>query len=249
MGIPQSLIKDLFTAQSIAVLTGAGISAESGIPTFREVGTGLWAQYNPEELATPEAFRTNPELVWDWYSWRRELISQSVPNPGHEALVKLESFLSSQSRDFTLITQNVDGLHQRAGSRNIIELHGNIMRTKCIGCDVKAVDDLLSLQGGTPRCYHCNGFLRPDVVWFGENLPKNVLDTAWNVANRCEIFMSIGTSGIVQPAASLPLIALKNEAVVVEINPNPTPLSPIANHSLQGQAGVLLPELISLIGI
>jgi len=168
--IPDSLISAVRTARHIAVLTGAGISAESGVPTFREAQTGLWAQYDPLELATPEAFRRNPKLVWQWYEWRRGLVSKAQPNPGHLALAQLELKVER----FTLITQNVDGLHQRAGSRNVVELHGNINRTKCFDEEV-VIESWAETGDAPPRCPRCGGLLRPDVVWFGEALPRQAL--------------------------------------------------------------------------
>jgi NAD-dependent deacetylase len=246
--IPTHIIKVLETARSIVVLTGAGISAESGIPTFRQAQTGLWAKYNPEELATPKAFQSNPKLVWQWYQWRRDRVSESEPNPGHKALVKLERNLTRSARDFILITQNVDGLHQRIGSLNVIELHGNIMRVKCFDCNVGMRGEISIFNEDLPRCKFCDGLLRPDVVWFGESIPKEAIEKAWKATNRCDVFLSIGTSGIVQPAASLPMVALQAGAAVIEVNPNPTPLTSLATFSIQGSAGTILPELIKLFG-
>jgi len=239
MDIPQSLIDTLCTSERVAVLTGAGISAESGIPTFREAQTGLWAQYNPEELATPGAFRRNPRLVWEWYQWRRGLVAKAQPNPGHLALAVMEA----QVADFTLITQNVDGLHQRAGSRNVLELHGNLTRDKCFerGCVLEAGEQL---AGSPPRCPHCGGYLRPDVVWFGESLPEEALHCALQASQNTQVFLSVGTSAIVHPAASLPEYALGVGAVVVEINPAETPLTQRATYVLQGPAGEVLPQLV-----
>ena len=238
--IPGELIARLQAARRVAVLTGAGISAESGVPTFREAQTGLWARYNPEELATPEAFRRNPRLVWEWYAWRQKRVRQAEPNPGHDALVEMERHFA----EFTLITQNVDGLHRRAGSHQVLELHGNLFRAKC--CDE---DQLVEgwPEGGDlpPRCPHCGGLLRPDVVWFGEMLPAGALRAAEQAAARAEVFFSIGTSALVYPAADLPLMALRAGATVVEINPQPTPLSPQVTFSLNGAAGVVLPALIA----
>jgi NAD-dependent deacetylase len=229
----------------VAVLTGAGISAESGVPTFREAQTGLWRRYRAEDLATPEAFRRNPRLVWEWYAWRRELVSRAQPNPGHLAIVEMEARFPS----FTLITQNVDGLHQRAGSGQrfpMIELHGNIQRTKCSreNClveDWKETDDI------PPRCPYCGDLLRPDVVWFGENLPQNALHTAMEAAQGCDLFFSIGTSGLVEPAASLPYRALQAGACVVEVNPNPTSLTSQASYVLSGPSEGILPALVQTV--
>ncbi|MFO1372733.1 MAG: NAD-dependent deacylase [Candidatus Competibacteraceae bacterium] len=237
--IPDALIARLRTAQRVAVLTGAGISAESGVPTFREAQTGLWARYNPEELATPEAFRHNPQLVWEWYTWRQELVSKAEPNPGHHALVALEQRIPH----FTLITQNVDGLHRRAGSHNVLELHGNLFRTKCFSED-QPVESWPDHDTIPPRCPRCGGLLRPDVVWFGEMLPASVLRAAQHAAAESEIFFSIGTSALVYPAADLPFVALNAKAVLVEINPQPTPLSAHATFSLSGAAGAILPSLL-----
>lgn len=238
--IPIGLVELLRNAGSVAVLTGAGISAESGVPTFREAQNGLWSRYDPEELATPQAFRQNPKLVWEWYTWRRELVAHAAPNTGHLALVEMER----RFPEFTLITQNVDGLHQRAGSQQVIELHGNIMRSKCF--DENRVVESYSETGEIPpRCPRCGGLLRPDVVWFGERLPESALEMAWNAASTCQVFFSIGTSGIVEPAASLPYFAIDAGAAVVEVNPNPTPLTRQAAYVLAGAAGVVLPALLA----
>jgi NAD-dependent deacetylase len=239
MNIPAELILDLHRAKSIVVLTGAGISAESGIPTFRDAMTGLWAKFRPEELATPRAFNENPQLVWDWYNWRRGLVEQADPNPGHYALAELEKHMPG----FTLITQNVDGLHQRAGSKNVIELHGNITQARC------SVENTLQplkneASGAIPKCPNCGSHLRPDVVWFGEPLPKNALDAAVNASEAADIYLSIGTSGIVEPAATLPYIALRNNVPVIEVNPGSTPLTVYARYYFPHSAGDFLPDLI-----
>ena len=234
------LLNAVRTAQHVAVLTGAGISAESGVPTFREAQTGLWAQYDPQELATPQAFHRNPKLVWEWYAWRRELVANAAPNAGHLALVELESKVPQ----FTLITQNVDGLHARAGSQNVIELHGNIMRTKCFD-NGRFVQSWPETEDVPPRCPHCGGMLRPDVVWFGESLPVDALETAVAAAQSCDIFLSIGTSSFVQPAASLPIEAIQAGAITVEINPQTTPLTSHVDYALTGAAGSTLPALVA----
>lgn len=248
--IPLALVDLLRSVTSITVLTGAGISAESGVPTFRQeligqeqIGqeqSGLWSRYDPEELATPQAFRRNPQLVWRWYTWRRELIARAAPNAGHQALVEMEQSYP----EFTLITQNVDGLHQQAGSRRMIELHGNIQRSKCFA-ENRVVESWSETEEIPPRCPVCGGMLRPDVVWFGETLPQAALESAWKAASTCQVFFSIGTSGIVEPAASLPYIALQSGAAVVEINPNPTPLTGQATYVLPGPAGEVLPALLA----
>ncbi|MBT3388893.1 MAG: NAD-dependent deacylase [Chloroflexi bacterium] len=245
--LPEALIQALGQARAVAVLTGAGVSAESGVPTFREAQTGLWAEYRPEDLATPEAFHQNPQRVWDWYQWRRDLVAKVSPNPGHYALVEMESHITARGGIFTLITQNVDGLHHRAGSQNIHELHGNIQRIQCAQCGIEAQSG--HTHGSPPCCLRpgCGGLLRPDVVWFGESLPQRALHIAIEAANTCEIFFSIGTSALVQPAASLPLMALESGALLVEINPEPTPLTPRADFALQGASGEILPELVEKI--
>ncbi len=236
--IPVELVGILRAAQAVTVLTGAGISAESGIPTFRDSQTGLWAQYDPHQLATPEAFADNPQLVLDWYRWRHTLVEKSAPNPGHFALARMEQ----RVQQFTLVTQNVDGLHLQAGSKNIVELHGNIHRLRCTNpsCDYMTMDwpaDPL------PHCPQCASLLRPDVVWFGEMLPASALQAAVK-ATHCDVFFSIGTSGVVEPAASLPYEALRQGATVIEINPNPTPLSVYTKYYWPLPAGEILPKIV-----
>jgi NAD-dependent deacetylase len=220
----------------VAVLTGAGVSAESGVPTFRGE-RGLWRSFRPEQLATPEAFRRDPALVWEWYDWRRGLIGACAPNAAHEMLAEMEALLP----DFTLITQNVDGFHQAAGSRNVLELHGNIWRTRCLECDHVLEDHRVPLPEIPLCCSECGALLRPDVVWFGEPLPQDVLEAAWTAVTRCRLMLVIGTSAVVHPAASLPLVALQNGARLVEVNPAETPLSPHAHEVLRGPAAELLP--------
>lgn len=224
------------------VLTGAGVSQESGLRTFRDAQTGLWAQYKPTELASPEAFARDPKLIWDWYAWRREAVKAVRPNPGHYALVKMETCVP----EFTLVTQNVDNLHRMAGSQNVLELHGNIQRVRCADCYTFTEiwdDDNESV----PRCNVCGGLLRPDVVWFGEALPRQQLEAAVEAARSCDVFFSIGTSGIVQPAASLAFAAHNRGATVVEINAEPTPLTPKTDYFLQGKSGEILPQLVDAV--
>jgi NAD-dependent deacetylase len=242
MMFSDELLQSVRTAVDVTVLTGAGVSSESGVPTFRQAQTGLWAQYDPHELATPTAFRRNPKLVWDWYAWRRELVSQAQPNPAHLALVAMAQHVPV----FTLVTQNVDNLHQRAGSQAVIELHGNITRTKCAG-DGRIIPTWPESDASPPRCPDCGHYLRPDVVWFGENLPRAALEPALEAAQRCGLFFSIGTSALVQPAASLPLLAVENGAVLVEINPDQTPLTQAADYALHGPAGEVLPALLKAV--
>ena len=240
--IPDDLIEFLQSSQRIAVLTGAGISAESGVPTFREAQTGLWAQYDPTELATPTAFERNPRLVWEWYTWRRDLILEAAPNPAHQALVEMETFYS----EFTLITQNVDGFHRLAGSQNVIELHGDIFRTKC-SRENRIIVEWPETDQVPPHCPQCDGLLRPDVVWFGESLPSTAIDEAFQAVNSCQVFFSVGTSTLVEPSASLPFIALNNGATVGEINPQETPLTPLVSFSLPYPAGEILPQITDTI--
>jgi NAD-dependent deacetylase len=242
MDFPSDLVNLLRKATRVAALTGAGVSQESGLRTFRDAQSGLWAQYRPEDLATPEAFHRDPKLVWDWYAWRREAIKSARPNPGHVALAAMEKKIPA----FTLITQNVDGLHRMAGSANILELHGNITRVRCSECGIFAEiwgDDSESV----PRCASCNGMLRPDVVWFGESLPPDELQKAVNATRECQVFFSIGTSGVVQPAASLAHAARSNGAVVIEINADPTPLTSNVDFAFQGKSGEVLPELVKTV--
>lgn len=239
MNFPADLISLLRGTSRLVALTGAGVSQESGLRTFRDAQTGLWAQYKPEDLASPEAFRRDPKLIWDWYAWRREAVRGVRPNTGHYALVDIETRLP----EFTLITQNVDGLHRMAGSRNVLELHGNIQRVRCAECYTFTEtwgDDTESV----PQCSVCGGLLRPDVVWFGEALPRDQLESSVEAARTCEVFFSIGTSGVVQPAASLAHAARNRGAVVVEINAEPTPLTSRANYAIHGKSGEILPELV-----
>ncbi|HZL79633.1 MAG TPA: NAD-dependent deacylase [Candidatus Limnocylindrales bacterium] len=239
MTIPVKLIQHLIAAKSVAVLTGAGVSAESGVPTFRDAQTGLWAKFRPEELATPRAFRRNPRLVWEWYEWRRKLVAEAKPNPAHLALAEMEKLFPQ----FFLITQNVDGLHQRAGSRRVVELHGNITRTKCFD-EGTIVSSWKETGDVPPKCPNCGGLLRPDVVWFEEPMPEAEMELAATASTSCDVFFSIGTSTVAYPAGALPAEALRSGATVVEINPLPTPFTAQAHFVLAGAAGVVLPELV-----
>jgi NAD-dependent deacetylase len=227
----------LQSASSVAVLTGAGISAESGIPTFRGPG-GLWRNYKPEELATPEAFAANPVLVWEWYNWRRELISKTSPNPGHEALVRLER----EKPEFTLITQNVDGLHDKAGNRRILKLHGDIWRVRCTECGAGWPDRRVPLSNLPPKC-RCGGVARPAVVWFGEPLPDGIFLEAEHAVRNAQALLVAGTSAVVYPAASLIPHARRAGAKVIEVNPEETPMSGMADFALRGASGQILPQL------
>jgi NAD-dependent deacetylase len=230
-------------ARSIVVLTGAGISAESGIPTFRDAMTGLWARFRPEDLATPEAFHRDPRTVWEWYAWRRARVGEARPNAGHAALARLERAALGRGASFLLVTQNVDGLHEAAGSRQLVELHGNIRRVKCFDRGHPA--DTWPDDGPVPpACARCGSPLRPDIVWFGEALPLAAIETAGEAASRCDVFLSVGTSGLVEPAASLPFTALAAGAQVIEVNLDATPLTRRATLVLHGPAGSVLAQLV-----
>ncbi len=234
MYLPDGLITALKSSRKVLVLTGAGMSAESGVPTFRDAQSGLWERYRPEDLATPEAFRDHPQIVWDWYAERRDNIRKVSPHAGHAALVEMEQYFEK----FLLVTQNVDSLHQQAGSSDVIELHGNIMLSICSETGKPIEDDWIESNPGRPPVspHHPQGLARPAVVWFGEALPEGAMNRAMAEASACDICFSIGTSSLVQPAASLPFIALDAGAVVVEINPAPTSLSSKAQFSLQATA-------------
>ena len=219
------------------MLTGAGISAESGVPTFRDAQSGLWEKYDPLDLATPEAFLRDPVLIWRWYRWRRELVTKTEPNPGHEALATLDALVPR----LTLVTQNVDGLHQRAGSNTVIEFHGNLFEDRCFaeGCAVDCDHD-----SAVPVCPGCGSNVRPGVIWFGEAIPEQALDQSFAAASDCDVFLSIGTSSLVYPAAGLAGVAKDAGAIVVEINPNPTGMSAGFDYVIAGNAGEMLPLLI-----
>jgi NAD-dependent deacetylase len=239
--IPSALAHRLAEARFVAVLTGAGISAESGVPTFRDALTGLWAKFDPRELATPSAFERNPKRVWDWYAERRAQAARVTPNAGHRSLVAIERRVP----EFVLVTQNVDGLHAKAGSRNLVELHGNIGRVKCAreGILVERWDE--PFDELPPRCPRCGAFLRPDVVWFEELLPAAALEAAEDAARRCDVLLVVGTSAEVYPAAALPLYARDADALVIEINPARTPLTDRVDYALCGPAGTVLPALVN----
>ncbi len=233
--IPEKLIEALRHARHVCVLTGAGVSAESGVPTFRDVQEGLWSDYDPLQLATPEGFQADPKLVWDWYRWRRNTVANVEPNPAHRGIAELGTLVPKLS----LVTQNVDSLHQRAGSENVIEFHGNIFVNRCFveGCVVET-----PLEGEIPRCPGCGAPVRPGVVWFGEAIPAEALNLAFAAASDCDVFLSVGTSSEVFPAAGLVDIARGNGAITVEINPDPT------RHGfefvLENKAGTAIPELV-----
>lgn len=230
----------LRVARHVCVLTGAGISAESGVPTFRDAQTGLWANDRPEDLATPEGFARDPHHVWAWYEWRRALVSRVEPNAGHRALVEL----AARVPRLTLVTQNVDGLHQRAGSREVIEYHGNILRDRC-STEGSVRERTAASMSGLPECATCGGLLRPDVVWFGEAIPPHSLQAADAAAAACDVFLAVGTSAVVYPAAGLAERALRQGARLIEINTEPTDLSPLVDVALRGRSGTILPELLA----
>ena len=238
------LVNRLARAQRVAALTGAGISAESGIPTFRDPG-GLWEQFKPEELANVHAFLRNPKLVQSWYAHRRSVAEEKKPNPGHEALVELEGLVPN----FLLITQNVDHLHQRAGSTKMAELHGNITRSYCIDCGKAATEDEMMpiALGALAQCSTCDGHIRPDVVWFGEMLPEGIMEWAGEAARQAEVFLSIGTSAVVYPAAGLPLMARENGAYVAEINIEASAIAGYVDEVVLGKAGEVLPGLVQAV--
>jgi NAD-dependent deacetylase len=225
-------------ASRVVALTGAGISAESGIPTFRGAG-GLWRSFRAEDLATPEAFARDPQLVWEWYDWRRSVIAGAQPNPGHQALAAFEA----RTPGFTLITQNVDGLHDRAGNRRILKLHGDIWTIRCTRCRREWVDRSPRLPALPPRC-ECGAMGRPGVVWFGEALPAAVWEEAERAAREAQVFLVIGTAAVVYPAAGLAAVAQRAGAKVIEINIEDTPLSRGVDAALRGASGVILPELL-----
>lgn len=237
--IPAGLLESLRQAGRVVFLTGSGISAESGVPTFRDALAGLWARFRPEELATPEAFQRDPQLVWNWYRERRRHVAAVQPNPGHFAIARLQALLP----DSLLVTQNVDSLHQRAGSLELIEFHGNIFRNRCRACghETQHPDPELEEPPSCPRCGHPMG---PGVVWFGEAIPEDALRRAWRAAAAAQVFFSIGTSGLVYPAAQLAEVARWGGAAIVEVNTASTPLSDGADYCLRGPAGAVLPALV-----
>jgi NAD-dependent deacetylase len=246
VGVPESVrestlraaARELVQARRIVVLTGAGISKESGLDTFREPG-GIWARYDVEQVASRAGFERDPAGVWEWYARRRVEMARAAPNPGHRSLVDLERLGA-----VTVVTQNIDMLHTRAGSSRVIELHGNVGGLECFTERVP-VHEAAPGDEVPPRCPRCGGPLRPSVVWFGEPLPAAAIDAAWRAAERCRVFLSVGTSAEVHPAATLPLVALDRGARVIEINPEQTVLTPYAHHVLHGPAGTVLPALVA----
>ena len=244
MNIPFSdrLVAMLEHAGSVVAFTGAGVSAESGVPTFRG-SDGVWKKFKPEELASLDAFIKNPELVWEWYAHRKKIIAEIEPNAGHCALAEMERLFPH----FAVVTQNIDNLHQRAGSKTVYELHGSIERNYCMKCGAPYSNEEIASNdiqhSFSFRCRKCSGLVRPDVVWFGEMLPEEEWDKSIRAAESADIFLSIGTSGVVYPAASIPMVAKRHGAYVVEINPESTPLTNAADEFIQGLSGVVLPAL------
>ncbi len=238
--IPDALVAALRDARHVCALTGAGVSAESGVPTFRDTQEGLWAKYRAEDLATPEAFLADPALIWRWYRWRRGVVADVEPNPGHYALAALADLVPR----LTLVTQNVDDLHRRAGSRDVIEFHGNLFEDRCFAeGTLHAADESQEI----PTCPHCGANLRPGVIWFGEAIPERALDESCAAAADCDVFLSVGTSSLVYPAAGLADLAQQNGAVTVEINPSPTMHAGRFDFALAGNSGTVLPELLDLL--
>ena len=240
--LPAPILRRLRSNRPIAVLTGAGISAESGIPTFRDSAEGMWARFNPEEVASRAGFRRDPGMVWDWYRVRYAAMQDAEPNDGHRAL----AWLIDHHPTASLITQNIDGLHQRAGAAHAIELHGNIGRVKCFDSDHYIADEDLG-DGRPPSCPQCGSLARPDVVWFGEQLDQSVISQALDSLWNCGAFFSIGTSALVEPAASLAFEARERGAYIIEVNLEQTPLSDYADLTLEGPAGRILPALFHAI--
>ncbi|HID10492.1 MAG TPA: NAD-dependent deacylase [Candidatus Latescibacteria bacterium] len=238
MKVSEEIVVRIRCARSVAVLTGAGISAESDIPTFRGP-KGIWREVDPEEVATPEAFRRDPVRVWRWHREMRRLVLRARPNPAHRALAELER----ACEEFTLITQNVDGLHWRAGSTRVVEVHGNILRDRCSRCGKVLEEPRFWELDAPPRC-RCGGLFRPDVVWFGEPLPREAWEEAERAAEQCEAFLSVGTSASVYPAALLPRMAKEAGAYVVEVNLGPTDATGFVDRSLFGRAGEVMPALV-----
>ncbi|MEI6451317.1 MAG: NAD-dependent deacylase [Actinomycetes bacterium] len=241
----QTAARALARSRRLVVFTGAGVSKESGIPTFREAETGLWAQYDPMELATREAYERRPAFVWSWYEHRFGAAAAVTPNPAHTAIAELERLLPQ----VTVVTQNIDGLHQRAGSSDVIELHGSMFRFKCLSGqhDGFVLADFAGQDEKPPRCPECGELLRPDVVWFGEALPGDAIDRAQALSADCDVMLVVGTSGIVYPAAGLPLLAAEAGATVIDVNPERDALTAAADIFLQGPGGEVLPELVAAV--
>lgn len=241
----QTAARALARSARVAVFTGAGVSRESGIPTFREPETGLWERYDPMRLATPEAYRADPPFVWSWYEHRFGVVAAARPNAGHHAVAELERLLPHVA----VITQNIDGLHQRAGSSHVIELHGSMHSFRCIEGRHRGFgwDDFADQDVKPPRCPECGDCLRPEVVWFGEGLPPDALAAAQQLSASCEVMLVVGTSGVVYPAAAMPMIAHEAGATVIDVNPERDSLTQLCDVFLQGPGGEVLPELVGAV--
>jgi NAD-dependent deacetylase len=244
----QTIAQKLKTAQRVTVFTGAGVSAESGIPTFRDQSTGLWQRFDPATMATAEAFEADPPLVWGWYEWRRMKVMQAQPNPAHLAIARMASLVP----ELTVVTQNVDDLHERAGSPEVIHLHGRITQPICFDCRQPhalppGIPDVPAdgVRIAPPRCAHCGGLIRPGVVWFGEMLPQESWNAALEAASQCEVFLCVGTSAAVWPAASLLQVAARAKVTTVNVNPNPSGADSLVDHALRGPAGEILPRIVA----
>ncbi|MBB60627.1 SIR2 family NAD-dependent protein deacylase [Stutzerimonas balearica] len=244
--IPSAQLAALRNARHLVVFTGAGVSAESGIPTFRDSLTGLWQRFDAATLATPEAYEQDPALVWGWYEWRRMQVLKAQPNAAHRAIAALVQ----QVPRLTLVTQNVDDLHERAGSSDVIHLHGSLHHPRCVVCSRQPSKPLPppdEPQEGRrlppPRCEYCDGKLRPGVVWFGESMPGGALDDAFAAARHCDVLISVGTSGVVYPAAEMPERAWRAGATVIHVNPQPNVTHSEREYALGGSAGEVLPQL------
>jgi NAD-dependent deacetylase len=244
----QEAAKLLASAGRVVVFTGAGISAESGVPTFRDALTGLWERFDAQSLATPQAFQDEPDLVWGWYEWRRHKVSTVRPNPGHLAVAAIANHVP----DTVVVTQNVDDLHERAGSKDPVHLHGSLFEPRCAQCGTPAAlppatepepEDGRRLW--PPSCVRCAGLIRPGVVWFGEALPEAALEAAARASSGCDVLLTVGTSGMVYPAAEIPRLAARAGAAVIQVNPHPTPMDSVALVNLRGNAARILPELIA----
>jgi len=244
--IPERVLSLLEEARHLAVLTGAGISAESGVPTFRDALTGYWSRFRAEDLATPEAFARHPERVSRWYDERRGFCTAVAPNPGHRALAELERRQAARGRRFSLVTQNVDRLHQRAGSREVVELHGSLWVWRCLDCGDEREESGPAFADYPPRCA-CGGLRRPGVVWFGESLPGEALTRAQEAVSTCDLLLSVGTSGLVYPAAELPYLAARAGIPTVEVNPEPTAVSDAFDYRIRRPAGQCLPCLLGAV--
>jgi len=243
MMFDEKILHRLSGCRNVSILTGAGVSAESGIATFRDPD-GLWSKFNPAELASVDGFIANTELVWSWYRYRVEIIENAKPNDGHYAIAKMQSLFYN----FDLITQNVDRLHQRAGSKDVIELHGNIINNHCFECKMNFDGETALPEGQLPLCGNCGGRIRPDVIWFGEQLPPKAIKHAEHSAENSDVFFSVGTSGEVYPAASLPIIAKQKGALVVEVNPRTTSISNFMDYCIRETSAIAFPKLLEEFG-